>query len=179
VTPAARIVAYARRAVEYAVREGRPDPAPPADLAGAGGLFITLKTRDGSLRGCIGHLVSEGPLGRTLADVAFAAALKDPRFPPVRPDELAGLSLEVSLLGPFVPTRDPLGDLRVGVHGLRIRRGGKGGLLLPQVAPENGLDGPAFLEAVCAKAGLPEGAWRDAEMELFTAEVLEETPPGT
>jgi AmmeMemoRadiSam system protein A len=179
VTSAARILAFARRAVEHAVREGRPDPDPPAELTGPGGLFVTLKTRDGSLRGCIGHLVSGGPLGRTIADVAFAAALKDPRFPPVRPEELPGLRIEVSLLGPFVPTRDPLRDLRVGVHGLRIRHAGRAGILLPQVAPEHGLDGPAFLEAVCAKAGLPAGAWRDAEVELFTAEVIEETPPGT
>jgi AmmeMemoRadiSam system protein A len=163
------------------VRDGKPDPSPPLDgpFAATGGLFVTLKCPDGSLRGCIGHLVSEEPLGRTLAVVANASSREDPRFPPVQPREVPGLRIEVSLLGPFVPTPDPLRDLRVGVHGLRIRQGGKGGILLPQVAEEHGLDGPAFLEAVCRKAGLPAGAWREASVDLFEAEVLEETPPGT
>lgn len=179
-----RILGYARRAVESAVRDGRPDPSPPLDgpFAVSGGLFVTLKGRDGALRGCIGHLFSAEPLGRTIATVAFASSHEDPRFPPVRPEETAGLHIEISLLGPFVPTRDALGDLRVGLHGLRIRLRNRGGILLPQVAGEHGLDGPAFLDAVCRKAGLPAGAWRDpaAEVDLFTAEVFgEETPPGT
>ena len=171
------ILDYARRAVSHAVREGRPDPAPPADgpFARKGGLFVTLRRRrDGELRGCIGHLHSDGPLGRTLAEVALASALEDPRFPPVGPEELDGLELEVSVLGEFVETPDAAADLRVGVHGLRIRHDGRSGLLLPQVATENGMDGPQFLDAVCRKAGLPAGAWRDpgARVDLFTAEVL-------
>jgi AmmeMemoRadiSam system protein A len=180
-TPAERrlVLDYARRAVDHAVRHGSPEPRPPADgpFAGTGGLFLTLKVRrDGALRGCIGHLFSGRPLGETLAEVARASALEDPRFPPVRPEECAGLAIEISILGEFVETRDPQRDLRTGVHGLRIRLGGQGGLLLPQVAAEHGLDGPAFLEAVCRKAGLPSGAWRDpaARVELFTAEVFGE-----
>lgn len=174
-----RILEYARRAAAHAVRTGSPDPAPPRDgpFARPGGLFVTLRRRaDGGLRGCIGHLSSERPLGETLAEVARSAVLEDPRFPPVRPDELDGLAVEVSLLGEFTETGDPLRDLRVGVHGLRIRREGLGGILLPQVAAEHRLDGPAFLDAVCRKAGLPAGAWRDpaARVDLFTAEVLAE-----
>jgi len=175
----ARVLAYARRAVEHAVREGRPDPSPPRDgpFSRAGGLFVTLKRRrDGVLRGCIGHLSSPGPLGETLAEVARSSSLEDPRFPAVGPGEVADLAIEVSLLGEFRATRDPLGDLRVGEHGLRIRKDGRAGLLLPQVAAEHRLDGPAFLDAVCRKAGLPAGAWRDpgATVELFTAEVFGE-----
>ncbi len=179
----ARILRYARRAVEAAAATGRPDPAPPLDgpFSVPGGLFVTLKGPGGALRGCIGHLASTEPLGRTLAVVAHASAREDPRFPPVEAAEVPGLRIEISVLGPFVPARDPLGDLRIGVHGLRIRSGSKGGILLPQVAEEHGLDGPAFLEAVCRKAGLPAGAWRSGSVDLFTAEVFgeEETPPGT
>lgn len=176
-----RVLDYARRAVEHAVRAGRPDPTPPRDgpFAAPGAAFVTLRRRsDGELRGCIGHLVPDRPLGETLAAVAVASALEDPRFPPVAAEELPGISVEVSILGDFVETRDPLRDLRVGVHGLRIREGGRTGLLLPQVAAEHRLDGPAFLEAVCRKASLDRDAWRlpTARVELFTAEVIGEAP---
>ena len=159
------------------MRAGRPDPAPPADgpFSAPGAAFVTLRVRsDGALRGCIGHLVAERPLGETLASVALAAALEDPRFPPVSESELEGLSVEVSVLGPFVPAADPLRDLRVGVHGILLREGGRSGLLLPQVATEHGMDGPAFLDAVCRKADLPSASWRNpgARVELFTAEVI-------
>ena len=174
-----RVIDYARRAVAHAVRTRRPDPSPPSDgpFAVPGAAFVTLKKRaDGDLRGCIGHLLPEVPLGEELASVAVSAALEDPRFPPVREEELAGLSVEVSVIGAFVSTADPLRDLRVGVHGLRIREGGQSGLLLPQVAPEHGLDATGFLDAVCRKAGLPAGSWRrpTARVELFTAEVIGE-----
>ena len=173
-----RLLDYARRAVEVAAATGRPDPAPPFEgpFAGSGGLFVTLKTRSGDLRGCIGHLQSAEPLGRTLAVVAFSSAREDPRFPPVEPREIPDLRIEISLLGPFTATHNPASDLRIGVHGIRIALGGKAGLLLPQVATEHGLDGPAFLDASCRKAGLPAGAWRDpvARVELFTAEVFGE-----
>ncbi len=170
---------YARRAVEHAASTGRPEPRPPADgpFAAPGGLFVTLRRRaDRALRGCIGHLHSERPRGETLAVVALASTLEDPRFPPVRPEEVAGLDLEISLLGPFLETRDPLGDLRVGVHGLRIRAGGRSGILLPQVATEDGMDATAFLEATCRKAGVAPGSWRlpEAQVDLFTAEVVAE-----
>ena len=172
-----RVLEFARAAVAHAVREGRPDPAPPSDgpFAVPGGLFVTLRRRrDRELRGCIGHLHADAPLGETLARVAVMSALEDPRFPPVRPEEIEGLEVEVSVLGPFVRTPDPLRDLRVGEHGLRIRLGARGGILLPQVATEGGLDGPAFLEALCRKARLAPGAWREAaaEVDLFTAEVI-------
>jgi AmmeMemoRadiSam system protein A len=174
-----RILAFARRAVEHAARTGAADPDPPVDgpFAAPGGLFVTLKRRsDGALRGCIGHLQASGPLGETLAEVARSSALEDPRFPAVRPDEVSGLSVEVSILGEFRATAHPLEELRVGEHGLRIRKGDRGGLLLPQVATEHRMDAAGFLDAVCRKAGLPAGAWRDpgARVELFTAEVFGE-----
>jgi AmmeMemoRadiSam system protein A len=174
-----RVLAYARRAVAHAVLHGRPDPSPPLDgpFAAPAGLFVTLKARaDGALRGCIGHLVADAPLGRVLARVALSTSREDPRFPPVDPGEVAGLRIEVSLLGPFVRSREPLRDLRPGMHGVRLRLGSRAGLLLPQVATEHGLDAGAFLEAACRKAGLPPDAWRDpaAEVDLFTAEVFGE-----
>jgi len=173
----ARVLEYARRAVASAVRHRRPDPAPPADgpFAAPAAAFVTLRSgADGALRGCIGRLQAAEPLGAVLAAMAHAAALEDPRFPPVAPAELAALEVEVSILGEFAAAPEPLRVLRPGVHGLRIRLGDRSGLLLPQVAAEHGLDAAGFLEAVCRKADLPPGAWRDpaARVDLFEAEVI-------
>ena len=172
-----RILDYARRAVAHAVRERRPDPSPPLEgvFARPCGLFVTLRSAaDGALRGCIGRLHAGGPLGETLAAVAHSSAREDPRFPPVAERELAGLDVEVSLLGEFRECADPLRELRVGEHGVRLRSGERSGILLPQVAGEQGWDAAAFLDGVCRKAGLPSGAWRDpaARVDLFTAEVI-------
>jgi AmmeMemoRadiSam system protein A len=138
------------------------------------GAFVTLKTGGGDLRGCIGHLSPEVPLVQTVARVAVASATEDPRFDPVTRDELDALRLEVSVLSTYEPIAPEA--VEVGRHGLLVRCRGRSGLLLPQVAPEHGLDREAFLAAVCRKAGLPEDAWRDAECRLygFTADVFGE-----
>ena len=139
-----------------------------------GGAFVTLKEH-GDLRGCIGYIYSESPIYETIQQAAVAAATQDPRFPAVRPSELAEITLEISLLSPLEPVRDPE-DVVVGKHGLLIRKGYYQGLLLPQVAPEQGWDREQFLQGVCYKAGLPPNTWRDATAELysFTAEVFSE-----
>jgi AmmeMemoRadiSam system protein A len=140
----------------------------------AGGAFVTLK-KYGELRGCIGYIVSDKPLYQTIQEVAVAAAVQDPRFPPVRSDEMEELTVEISLLSPMQLVTDT-NNIVVGKHGLLIRRGYYQGLLLPQVAPEQGWNREQFLEGVCYKAGLPPTAWRDPATELysFTAEVFGE-----
>jgi uncharacterized protein (TIGR00296 family) len=69
------------------------------------------------------------------------------------------------------PVKD-IKDIQIGKHGLVIRKGVHSGLLLPQVAGELGWDRDAFLKNLCAKAGLPEYAWREAELFTFTAEII-------
>lgn len=139
-----------------------------------GGAFVTLKKR-GDLRGCIGYIYSERPLYETIQQAAVAAATQDPRFPPVRLSEMAEITIEISLLSPLERVRD-VNEIVVGKHGLLIRRGYYQGLLLPQVAPEQGWNREQFLEGVCYKAGLPADAWKDPATELysFTAEVFSE-----
>jgi AmmeMemoRadiSam system protein A len=107
--------------------------------------------------------------------MAVAAAFRDPRFPPVRKDQLKDLSLEISVLTPLRKTAD-VDDIEVGTHGLYIRRGGRAGLLLPQVATEYGWDRGTFLRETCRKAGLAPEAWRDPETEifLFSADVFDD-----
>lgn len=167
----------ARAALAAALR-GEPIPAPtlPAGPVARRGAFVTLR-KGGELRGCIGHLHFDRPVAEVVCEVAIAAALEDPRFPPVTVEELAEITVEVSVL--TAPQRlspvDPAA-VAVGRHGLILRHRGVAGLLLPQVAVEHGFDAVAFLEAVCHKAGLGAGAWRhpEAEVLVFEAEVVGE-----
>ena len=138
------------------------------------GAFVSLKKR-GHLRGCIGLIEAKKPLARTVEEMAVAAAFQDPRFEPVRREELKDLKLEISVLTPLRRIAD-VGEIEVGIHGLYIRKGIRAGLLLPQVATEYGWDRDTFLRETCCKAGLAPDAWRDPETEIyrFSADVFGE-----
>jgi AmmeMemoRadiSam system protein A len=135
--------------------------------------FVTLRRREGELRGCIGRVEVSEPLYRTVQDCAISAATQDFRFPPVTAPELNDLMIEISALSPFrlISKHD---EIQVGRHGLLIRKGFHVGLLLPQVASERNWSRNEFLQAICHKAGLPTDAWRDADLYVFSAEVFEE-----
>ncbi len=150
-----------------------PDP-PPGPLTEPRGAFVTLK-KGGELRGCIGHVVGLEPLWQSVRDNAINAAFRDPRFPPLEPDELDLVRLEVSALTPLRDVDSPE-EVRVGEHGLMIERGPYRGLLLPQVPVEHGWDRETFLDHTCRKAGLPPGCWRDrsTRLRVFSAEVFSE-----
>jgi hypothetical protein len=105
--------------------------------------------------------------------MARAAALEDPRFPAVTPEELGSVDLEISALTPVQPLGS-IEEIEIGRHGLVIRQGGRSGLLLPQVPVEWGWDRDEFLLHICRKAGLPSDAWRKAELYTFEAEVFRE-----
>jgi AmmeMemoRadiSam system protein A len=98
--------------------------------------------------------------------MAVAAAFDDPRFPQVTKDELGLLDLEISVLTPLRQISS-VEEIKVGMHGIYLKRGGCSGLLLPQVASEWGWDRTTFLEHTCTKAGLPEDAWKDDESEIY------------
>ncbi len=177
---------WARRAVERAVGGGRPAPdAPPASFTEPRGVFVTLRQfPDGDLRGCIGYPRPVLPLGLALERAAVAAATEDPRFRPVRASELGRLTFEVSILTvpePIAPGRpeEIAAAVRVGRDGLTVEGFGTSGLLLPQVAPEQGWTAEEFLAGVCEKAGLPANAWRRPGVTLrrFEAEVFREATP--
>jgi AmmeMemoRadiSam system protein A len=167
------LLALARRALTSAVRR-----LPPPAAAGhvvfdqPAGAFVTL-TSAGDLRGCIGQ-VEPQRLGDVVVHCAGAAALEDPRFPPVTEEELPRLQIELSVLGPLTLLLDPA-RLELGRHGLVAVSGGQRGLLLPQVAPEWGWTADEFLRQTCRKAGLPADAWRQgAQIFTFEAEIFGE-----
>ena len=139
---------------------------------------MTLEERDShDLRGCIGHFAGDRPLGEVIRQVAVSAARSDPRFPPVDLAELPALRIEISVLAEPVPVAtSDLGHLVIGRDGLLVRQGRAQAVLLPQVAVEQGFGPEAFLNAVCHKAGLPPGSWREpaTNVFMFTADVFVE-----
>ena len=165
------MLALARDAIEAAIAGRAPPPVP--DVPGAAlcrGAFVTLEEREThDLRGCVGHVAGDRPLGDVIRRVAVSAARADPRFPPVAPAELSGLRLEISVLSEphHVPALD-LCAIVIGRDGLLVRRGRAQAVLLPQVATEHGFGPEAFLNAVCQKAGLRSGSWREPDTQVFT-----------
>ena len=172
------LLRLARRELEERILS-RPRPVlgdiPPA-LQHPSGAFVTLRMAAG-LRGCIGRVEAVAPLYRTVRECTVSAAVRDSRFDPVRPEEVAGLRIEISVLSSLQQVQP--GDVEVGCHGLMVSQGGKRGLLLPQVAVEWNWDRIRFLEETCAKAGLPHSAWRHgACVHAFTAQIFAEQEPG-
>jgi len=186
-------VHLARRALENAF-----GPAPATDptslFAGEDlspvfhelrGVFVTLKRHsDESLRGCIGYPLPALPLRRAISGAAVAAALEDFRFRPVRASELPNLTIEVSVLTVPEPLRfsspdEAIRAVRVGRDGLIVEGRGTSGLLLPQVAPEQGWSSEELLDGTCEKAGLPPGAWHEPRVKVlrFEAEIFRELSP--
>lgn len=129
-------------------------------------VFVTL-TEGGQLRGCMGTLNAVQPVAEAVAVAAMTVALDDPRFLPIEAFELPDLRVEVSVLGTPVALIDP-GTFVRGVDGVIVSRGRCSGLLLPEVATDQGWDGPRMLTAACHKAGLEGTAWRDPATRVNT-----------
>lgn len=177
-----------RRALKEAFRSKKVEVTPPSEedfphLYEKRGVFVTLykkergkeKQKRGTLRGCIGSIFPEKPLYEEIIEVALSSAFKDPRFPPLREEELEDVEIEISLLSPF--KRVSYEEIEVGKHGIYIKKGPYRGLLLPQVATEYKWDRETFLRHTCLKAGLSEDCYLDPEVEIyvFTAEVCKES----
>ncbi len=172
------LVSLARRSVEHFFKNHtllREEP-PFDDLKKPSGAFVTIK-KFGELRGCIGYPLPVKPLYEAVIETAVLAAFDDPRFPPLTEGELPHVTFEVSVLSP--PRRASPEEVVVGKHGLMVEGYGRSGLLLPQVAVEEGWDRETFLSHTCLKAGLPPDCWKDKNIviKVFTAEVFGEAAP--
>lgn len=145
------------------------------ELKRPSGSFVTLRTRDGELRGCIGSLHPVAPLCQAVSSSAINAAFRDPRFYPVTADEMNELVVEISVMGPIEPVNHT-DEIMVGRDGLIVSNARSAGLLLPQVATEHGWDRETFLRQTCVKAGLAPDTWRTpgCRIEKFSAEVFGE-----
>ena len=184
------LLRIARDSLELQVSSGlqlQLDDYPLSDtLKEKHGAFVTLR-HGGELRGCIGYTKSIEALSEAVRDNAVNAGTRDPRFPPITRDELGELDIEVSALcpgespeSPFIEVND-LSEIVIGRDGLYLEHVGTrgGGLLLPQVALEQGWDLEAFLMGLCRKAGAPDRAWErpGAKLFRFSAQVFSELGP--
>jgi AmmeMemoRadiSam system protein A len=137
------------------------------------GCFVTIK-KQGELRGCIGNFVSDQPLYLLVQEMAVSAATRDPRFYPMKKDDLGDFIIDVSVLSPLAKAKS-VEDILVGVHGIYIVKGSYRGVLLPLVATEYGWDRDQFLQHTCIKAGLPQDAWQgECNIYIFSAQVFGE-----
>ena len=139
------------------------------------GAFVTL-TKNHDLRGCIGYIISNLPLHKTIEDAAKQAAIGDPRFPKLTKKEFDKITIEISILSEPFPMND-YSDIVVGKHGLILSEQGQRGLLLPQVPIEHNMDKEEYLSALCEKAGFYSMFWKERTLniEMFTANVFSET----
>ena len=166
------LLACARSAIEAELDHLPPSEPSAIDrstLSERCGVFVTVKNQ-GRLRGCRGVLDPFGPLWETVPEIARLSAFDDPRFAPYRSEEREGLELDISLLHNRREVRGPE-EIVLGRDGLLLTHQGHRGFLLPQVASEHGYDLLTFLDRLCNKAGLPDGAWRDPEAQLEAFEV--------
>ena len=133
------------------------------------GAFVTL-TKDGDLRGCIGRFTSPDPLWEVVAAMATEAAFGDPRFPALTKAEYPSVHLEISVLGPMRKINN-ISEIKIGRHGIYLKKGYRSGTLLPQVASERGWTVEQFL-GYCArdKAGIGWDGWKDSQTEIFVYE---------
>jgi AmmeMemoRadiSam system protein B/AmmeMemoRadiSam system protein A len=145
------------------------------------GAFVTLNRTDpkeiaskGRLRGCIGQIYPTYPLPEAVVVAAAKAALQDPRFPPVRPEELTGLEVEITLLSPPRPARS-LQEIEIGRHGIILIKGDARAVFLPHVPIEQGWNLEETLTHLARKAGLSANAWRQgATFEIFDGQLFDE-----
>ncbi len=145
----------------------------PEKLNQKRGVFVTLYKK-GELRGCIGYPYPMLPLAEATKRAAVAAAFQDPRFPSLREEELKDIKIEVTVL--TVPEKinahgkELVKHVKIGKHGLIAEYGPFSGLLLPQVAVEEGWDAETFLAQTCWKAGLDPGMWLDPNVTFYRFE---------
>jgi AmmeMemoRadiSam system protein A len=130
------LLELARNAIETFVTTGRhlEIPTPSADLAVKRGCFVTLR-KLGELRGCVGTFEAQTPLYENIIRIAPAAAVQDPRFPPVTKNELPHLKIELSVLGELEKV-ESLEEIEIGKHGVYVKLGDRSGTYLPDVAVE-------------------------------------------
>ena len=168
------LLAIAREAIVAHAADWRAPSARHPWLLQPGATFVTLR-KGGELRGCIGSVEPRRPMGADVAANAQAAALRDPRFPPVTAQEHAELRVEVSVLSPRQPLAagnesEALRLLRPGIDGVYLEVGRASATFLPQVW-EGVADPREFLAHLRLKAGLPREFWHaDLRLSRYTVE---------
>lgn len=185
------LVEKTRKGIEAHLNNTRYDPG-PKDKTGLWqrhGVFVTITENGGhTLRGCIGNPEPVEPLVVEAIKAGILAATSDPRFVPVTFEEMKKEDcLELTVMSPLerIDVKDSSRlkeSITIGRHGIVIEGYGQRGLLLPQVAVEEGFDPEDLVTNCCLKAGLPPDVWLADEVATyrFTGQIFsEENPNGT
>jgi AmmeMemoRadiSam system protein A len=129
------LVELARQTITQYVRSGvtiQPPEELTAEMAQQAGAFVSLHT-GGALRGCIGTLEpTRATVAEEVIQNAISAATRDPRFPPVQPNELSGLEISVDVLTPAEPIAS-MEELDPKRYGVIVQSGWRRGVLLPDL----------------------------------------------
>lgn len=172
------VLKLARETIETFVKTGKKIPVPkeyPKEVKEKRGVFVTIY-KNGSLRGCVGLPYPELPLIEGLIEASIQAC-QDPRFEPLRPEELKDIRIEVSVLTEpkLIKVKNPkeyIKKIELGKDGLIISKGSCGGLFLPKVPIEQNWNKEEYLENLCYKAGLTEDSWLDPLSRIFKFEAV-------
>jgi len=175
-----QLLRLARKSIQHGLEHGKPATVDKdlydAFLQQHRAAFVTLKIA-GNLRGCIGTLQAYRPLIEDISQNAFAAAFRDPRFPPLQDNEYEKLEVDISILGlpeaiQFDSEADLIRQIRPGIDGLILEDRGRKGTFLPSVwesLPER----ENFWQQLKAKAGLPADHWSDTiEVSRYTTQAF-------
>jgi AmmeMemoRadiSam system protein A len=167
----------ARQAIAAALNKEPPPPVTDDPFfAYRAGAFVTLREKrrfresgPGQLRGCIGHMQADQPLRQVVPEMAVEAATGDPRFPPMKPSELKGVTIEIAILSQITPVESK-DDIDIGRHGLVLTGDWRRALLLPETPHLYGWDLEQYLANLHRKAGLPTGYWPEkGKLYSFTS----------
>ena len=175
-----RLLDLARKSIQHGLQTGRPLKVSladyPAELTEQRATFVTLQKHQ-QLRGCIGMLEAVRPLVEDIAENAFLAAFRDPRFPPLTDDEFGELEIHLSILTPATPLaftseQDLINQLQPGIDGLILQEVHRRGTFLPSVWEQ--LPEPEqFLRHLKQKAGLPSDYWSETiKMYRYRTEMI-------
>ena len=172
------MLALARSTIENILKKISPSipDSIPEKLRETRSCFVTLHTKTGALRGCIGNIEAFEPLCNNIIHNASHSAFQDPRFQRIKSlNEISDIVIEISVLTPteIIKSTD---DFIIGKHGIILSKDLHNSVFLPQVAPEQGWDKETTLTHLSLKAGLPPYAWKeaDAEFKVFEAIVFSE-----
>jgi len=176
------LLSLARDSIKSYFESRKPRLDEVKHLSDKRGVFVTLHDKNGKLRGCIGYPTPIYSLYTAVVEAARSAAFHDPRFPPLRKDELDSIKIEISVLSlpeliEVSHVNEYMKKIAIGKDGLIMEGAYGSGLLLPQVATENQFNVQQFLNALSQKAGLSFNAWRETSNKVykFQADVFSES----
>jgi uncharacterized protein len=167
------LLELAREAIAVALGAGKPPKreVTAPNLLAPQGCFVTIK-QQGLLRGRLGKIHTDQPLYQLVQEMAASAATRDPRYYPMKQEDLSDFVLEISVLSPLTDISSPE-EILIGTHGLYLEKNFSRGVLLPQIAVELHWDAETFLNHTALKAGLQQEDWKEgATICAFTTQMF-------